>query len=79
VVVADFRREYGISWNDLLELDVAEFCVIVFGVSREARLVEKVASAAATVPVVKPQSVDDFVAQIQRHPRAVVEVVKREP
>lgn len=78
MVVADFRREYGLSWSALLDLDPAEFCVLLFGLSNKARLVGQLAVAAATVPAVKPQSVDEFVSQIQRHPRAVVEVVKRE-
>ncbi len=79
MIVADFRREYQIGWSSLLDLDATEFCVLLFGLSPQARLVERVARTAATVPVVKPRSVDEFVSQIQRHPRAVVEVVRREP
>ncbi len=76
-VVADFRREYGISWADLRALPAIEFAVLFNGLSPQSRTVAEWSKAAATVPDVEPKTVDEFVARIQRHRGAVVEVVSR--
>lgn len=76
-VVADFRREYGLSWSGLLALPAGEFAVLLNGLSDTSRTVAEWSRAAATVEPVEPKNVDEFVARIQRHRGAVVEVVSR--
>lgn len=76
-MIADFRREYGLSWAALLALPAVEFAVLLNGLSQSSRTVEEWSRAAATVPDVEPRTVDEFVARIQRHRGAVVEVVSR--
>lgn len=76
--MADFRREYGLSWRQVEGLPVHEFVVLLFGLSKESRLVAE-ASSSATVQVMQeqPKTVEAFAAHLSRHPGAVVEVVKR--
>ena len=76
-VVADFRREYGLSWHALRDLPALEFAVLVNGLSSSSRTVAEWSAGAATVNSVEPRSVDEFVARVQRHRGAVVEVVSR--
>jgi len=54
-----------------------EFAILFNGLSPQSRTVEEWSRAAATVPDVEPKTVDEFVARIQRHRGAVVEVVSR--
>lgn len=78
LVVADFRREYSISWHELNRLNVAEFTALIYGLSGGSRLVDELSKETATVsPMNEAQTAEQFAAHISRHPNAVVEVVKR--
>jgi len=66
------------SWADLRMLDAVEFVALLFGLSPDARLVAAVSATAATVtdmPV--PQTADELIERLGRHPGALVEVVTR--
>jgi hypothetical protein len=39
-LVADFRREYGISWGDLSRLPAVEWAQLTLGLSRRSRTIE---------------------------------------
>lgn len=39
-LVADFRREYGVSWGDLARLPAVEWAQLTLGLSRRSRTVE---------------------------------------
>jgi len=66
-----------LSWTGLRGLPAVEFAILFNGLSPQSRTVEEWSRAAATVPDVEPKTVDEFVARIQRHRGAVVEVVSR--
>lgn len=75
VVVADFRREYGISLEALQGLHPVEFSILLHGLSAQSRLVMELAQS-ATVPQVRPPAdLDDYVAQLRRHPGINLEVI----
>lgn len=79
--VADFRREYGISKQQLHGLDLAEFVSLTFGLSQGSRLVDELSKETATVTDmrdVEHRTSEEFAAYISRHPNAVVEVIKRD-
>lgn len=42
-LVADFRREYGLSWGDLASLPAVEWAQLTLGLSRRSRTVETLA------------------------------------
>ncbi len=76
--MADFRREYSLSWEQLNDLDVAEFTSLIFGLSAESRLVDELSKTATVEPMQEqPRTADEFAAHLSRHPGAVVEVIRR--
>lgn len=63
-VIADFRRDYGITREDLGDLDLIEFTVLFLGLSGEARTVARIQQGAARVKTEVPRSRDAYLAQL---------------
>lgn len=63
-VIADFRRDYGISRAGLGELDITEFAALFVGLSGEARTVARIQQSAARVKTEVPRSRDAYLAQL---------------
>lgn len=75
-MVADFRREYGLSLDAALDLEPVEFAALVHGLSADSRVVFELGRSATVESELPPDDVDEFVAQLQRHPGMKVEVIR---
>ncbi len=81
-LVPDFRATYGLGVGQLRALDPAEFALLLAGLPAECATIQRELEhrrAAATVREnPEPQTVEELVAALARHPGgAEVEVVQR--
>jgi hypothetical protein len=77
-LVADFRRDYGISRDELFALPITEFTMLALGLSTESRTValrRESGPATASVPTEIPQDPDAYLASLA-NVRGVVRVTR---